>query len=395
MLPILIFSIAAQVVAARNADGTYSAWMRQFTILTALTVPPSLLALSAPAPGVRIVAVSIVALIVSIASIPFGDASGMRVSLILLLAVVSASIGNVTTISMVMAFHAIWIVAMQNVQTPWNDAPGGTDASITIALVTTLFVVTVLFLREITTTHASSRSRVHICYLENTVRTLSEANVGYSTFARIARHQALLEERNRITREIHDDIGYTLTNIIMLSEATIFAVRSGKRMKLESLEAIRQQAKTGLYETRRSLRLMRQTEDGFPRGLDALRELLEVFEKATGVQATIEVLARRNHVEDPSLFLTLYRFVQESLTNAFRHGKASKVTLRLFEEGDWLHATVRDNGIGAAKVEEGIGLQGMRERITFLGGEVHYHQDHGFIVTATIPLRVVEHEIPN
>lgn len=352
-----------------------------------VTVPLSLVTLFVPRG--RVILIAIVALFVSIASVPFGDALAIRLSLLFLLGIVSSSSGNVLVVSAIMLFHLVWTVAMREVETPWAEATGQTSLATIIALAAWCLFVALLVSREMENSKSAHRDAERVMHLESTVRTLSEANVGYGTFARIARHRALLEERNRITREIHDNVGYTLTNVIMLVESAISSVESGKIPIIDTLQAIRQQAKTGLYETRRALRLMRDAEHGLPRGTDALRELVDVFEKATKVKTELEVLAQRDRVEDSSVFLTIYRFVQEALTNSFRHGKASKVQIRLLEDASWLYLTVRDNGVGAAHIQEGIGLRGMRERVESLGGEARYDQGPGFSVTAKIPLRVL------
>jgi signal transduction histidine kinase len=388
LFAVLLITLAAQVLVFRQANGELSPWMHQFLILIGLIVPLSMVTLFLQRG--RLVLIAVVALLVSIASVPFGDDLGIRLSVLFLLGIVSSSSGSVIVVSAVMGFHVIWAVGMRGVETPWMEAEGQTSLATIIALAAWSVFVTALVGREVENAKSTHKATKRIAHLESTVQTLSKANVGYSTFARIARHQALLEERNRITREIHDDVGHTLTNVIMLSESAISAVESDKVPKGETLQAIRQQAKTGLYETRRALRLMREAEHGLPRGIDALRELVRIYEKATGVETTIEILARRERIDDPSVFLTVYRFVQESLTNAFRHGKASEVNVRLLEDEDWLCLTVRDNGVGAAQADEGIGLQGMRERVQFLGGEIRYHQNSGFVVTAVIPLRALE-----
>jgi two-component system sensor histidine kinase UhpB len=120
--------------------------------------------------------------------------------------------------------------------------------------------------------------------------------------------------------------------------------------------------------------------------------MLEIYQRATGIDARMEMLVRNQIVEDETIFLTVYRFIQEALTNAFQHGQATEVIVRLQKNSEWLIISVHDNGSGLTTVTEGIGLQGMRERIDFLGGDISYESSIGFTVFARIPIQVDQHE---
>ena len=91
----------------------------------------------------------------------------------------------------------------------------------------------------------------------------------------------------------------------------------------------------------------------------------------------------------------LYRVVQEGLTNAVRHGRADRISVRVTRTGDLVTVSIRDNGTGCAKLEEGFGLRHMRERLNMLGGTLSYGnldsdaQDGytGFFITVGLPIR--------
>ena len=82
----------------------------------------------------------------------------------------------------------------------------------------------------------------------------------------------------------------------------------------------------------------------------------------------------------------MYRFVQEALTNSFRHGGASCIEVRLFFAERDLIVSVSDNGNAPELIHEGIGLQGMRERLGEIGGSLSYHTLQGFTVIARLPV---------
>ena len=92
---------------------------------------------------------------------------------------------------------------------------------------------------------------------------------------------------------------------------------------------------------------------------------------------------------------SLYRVVQEGLTNAVRHGKADRIEIRVTRAGDVVMVSVRDNGTGCDKLEEGFGLRHMRERLEMLGGTLSYgnlDQDvedgyTGFFITVKLSVR--------
>lgn len=83
----------------------------------------------------------------------------------------------------------------------------------------------------------------------------------------------------------------------------------------------------------------------------------------------------------------VYRTVQEGITNAIRHGHATRVQVRCHIEDGVLEVSVRDNGIGCKSVTPGFGLQHMQERMLMLGGTFWYENSDGFCIRAEIPLR--------
>ena len=87
--------------------------------------------------------------------------------------------------------------------------------------------------------------------------------------------------------------------------------------------------------------------------------------------------------------LLLYRLVQEGLTNAFRHGRASEVSVNLWITTDELTVAIKDNGRGAAVIEEGVGLSGIRQRVGGLGGSLSYKAGtDGFSLSVRVPVVV-------
>jgi signal transduction histidine kinase len=277
------------------------------------------------------------------------------------------------------------IILFGNVVTPWNVGFQEIVPEEILSMIVVGVVLAILLISRLGILNRNRLCEQERIKLKTTIKELSAANLGYSTFTQFVQHQASAEERNRIARDIHDGVGYTLTNIMMLGEAALERIPDDRLLR-EQLDAICVQARSGLADTRRSLRLLKSAESRLPTGLSAIRQMLDIFQKATGVEVVLQQLSKGNLIEHSSVFLTVYRFIQESLTNAFRHGHATRVTVRTQTVEDWLLVSVMDNGEGSQNVEEGIGLEGMRERIEALGGELHYYSKSGFTVVARLPV---------
>ena len=83
----------------------------------------------------------------------------------------------------------------------------------------------------------------------------------------------------------------------------------------------------------------------------------------------------------------LYRIIQESTTNAIRHGKATEIWIRMSEKNGELILMISDNGCGCSEIVEGFGLQHMRERVELAGGTLYCEGNFGFTVIVKMPMR--------
>ena len=221
-----------------------------------------------------------------------------------------------------------------------------------------------------------------------TVRNLVDANMALQLYAHNIESESADKERGRITRELHDTIGYALTNVIVMMDAAPVLLRDEPKALEELFVKIRAQAEEALAETRSILGRLRDLRSFEPIGLRALWHLTRGFQNATGVEV------RLNLGNLPSSFgrkldSVLFRLVQEGLTNAFRHGKASRVRINLWQTKGEILVSVLDNGQGVAPntaLTEGIGLSGMRERLSEYGGDIRLRGvPDGFELGATIP----------
>lgn len=225
--------------------------------------------------------------------------------------------------------------------------------------------------------------------LEAGMQSLARANVGFQTYSKNVGERSKQDERNRITREVHDSVGYALTNIsIMIDAATGLLDRDPERVRV-LLRSGREQVDSAHWEVRRALHALRSLDNAETYGTKNVLRIAEQFQDATSVNVDIDLgNSRRSygaHVD-----ATLYRFVQEALANAFRHGRATQVEVRLWESETHISLSVRDNGIGTDSVEEGIGFVGIRERLSQVNGMLTWQSfDSGFVLRCEIPLEAV------
>jgi PAS domain S-box-containing protein len=202
--------------------------------------------------------------------------------------------------------------------------------------------------------------------------------------------QAKKEERDRISREIHDTIGYTLTSLKMMMEAAIGLSAGISDALTDVLEQSRDQVQDALTETRVALHMLRAVQGDKLRGKEDIRRLVATFEKATGVMVEVDFGGVQWSYSGP-VELILYRVIQEGLTNAFRHGRATQVQILLQEQDSGINLIVCDNGLGCKTIEEGIGLCGIRERVAHLGGRfLARNKPVGFELSVWVPSRAVE-----
>ena len=224
---------------------------------------------------------------------------------------------------------------------------------------------------------------------------LAEALAGQATLAvqmarlsEQAREAAVLGERNRIARDIHDTLAQGFTGVVVNLEAAARSVRKDNIcVALEHIEHARDLARTCLDEARMSVRALRPATDPTSRA-DALQAQVRRFEPS-GVRAALEfegepvALERRCEAE-------LQRIAQECVTNVLKHAKATCVRMCLSWSQDRVTLAIADDGCGfdPCAHSDGFGLIGMRERAGRIGAVLTVESDpgHGTRVETSLPL---------
>jgi signal transduction histidine kinase len=204
---------------------------------------------------------------------------------------------------------------------------------------------------------------------------------------------AAAKERNRLAREIHDSVGHHLTAInIQLEKAIAYRMRNPKEAD-QAIRDAKQSAQEALHDVRHSVTALRKTEEVF-----SLKEALtDLVSRMNGSSLCIDlnVDGDESGYARPAL-IALYRAAQEGLTNVQKHAQAQHVTLDLQLGAEEARLHLRDDGEGfnvddlpllTHQSEESFGLQGLRERLDLIHGQVIIASDphQGTNLTVVVP----------
>jgi len=236
-------------------------------------------------------------------------------------------------------------------------------------------------------TTASSRGQLEQVYdeLRSKHYELQEARAQLLLFAKQREGAAQAEERTRISRQLHDDIGHRLIRTKIMSEAALLTLPLDREQGTEMVRQIRDQLATSMDDMRSTLHKLQP--DSYVSNAYALDRLLEEVGRDTGVKTHYEVRGP-SHVLYPSIQIVLYKNVKEALTNALRHGNASSITVELvFRDQEVCMNVSNDGNIDPHSTKgNGIGQEGMRLRTQMVGGALEIQSAYPYTVTTRIPI---------
>ncbi|KOV54470.1 histidine kinase [Streptomyces sp. AS58] len=196
------------------------------------------------------------------------------------------------------------------------------------------------------------------------------------------------EERLHIARELHDSLTHQISIIKVQSEVAVHLARRRGEEVPEALLAIQTAGREATRELRATLEALRNDDTSPPHSLEHVPDLVERA-RSMGLDATLTIGGQRHDVPD-AVGRTAYRIVQEALTNTARHAHATTAAVRIEYLPEALTIQVDDDGKATPEnaPAPGLGLLGMRERVTALGGRLRAQPrtDHGFTVQAELPV---------
>ncbi len=252
-------------------------------------------------------------------------------------------------------------------------------------LLFSLTLVFALLLINALLAERQSREQLEIAHQE-----LETIHAQLRQYALRIEDQATLQERNRIAREIHDGLGHTLVaQTIQINNAILFW-QSDQNQSLEALKQAKQLGSEALLEVRKSVSVLRSNPLQNKSLKEAIQKLLDDFNQRTSIEIKSNLYIASTL--STKINTTLYRIIQESLTNISKHAQASSVMLDLQQQADSIHLSIHDDGLGFNPMQNttGFGLQGMRERTLELGGQFSLQSQPGQGCQIMVSLPLVE-----
>jgi signal transduction histidine kinase len=221
-------------------------------------------------------------------------------------------------------------------------------------------------------------------------RRLAEQGEQLERQAHLVREAAVRDERDRIAREMHDVIAHSLSAMVVQTAAAQDLLRTDPDRAEEALEAVATTGRRAIDETGRLLHVLRDTDDELglapTPGLAEVPELVERF-RADGLQVELELTEPLPELP-PGVDVSAYRIVQEALTNALRYAAEPVTTLSVDVTRDRLSITSSNRPTGRTGAGSGLGLVGIAERVSLLGGTLSHgiDADGRFRLEASLPV---------
>jgi len=235
--------------------------------------------------------------------------------------------------------------------------------------------------------HSNLRMKQLLAENERQKQLIEEQNASLKQYAKQIERLTVIEERNRMARELHDTIGHTFTSVIMGMDAVSYLMKLDPDVALTKLDVLRDVTRKGLDEVRSSIHQIPSKE------VDELlsyqvKRMSNEFALHTNTEVICELIGEEYEIPRQSK-LILIRCLQEALTNAKRHGDARQIVVTVQYEPECLRLEIRDNGIGFDELSLGFGLTAMQERVTAIQGTLQVSSKHhqGVSIACRIPRR--------
>ncbi|KKO55348.1 sensor histidine kinase [Paenibacillus sp. DMB20] len=227
------------------------------------------------------------------------------------------------------------------------------------------------------TSYQEQNEQMHL-ELDRLTKRISENN----EYIRQFEYMFKLEERNRLSQEIHDKIGHSMTGALIQMEAAKRLMTTNQDKSAELLQNAITISKEGIESIRLVLMNVKPTTEQL--GINQMRLLLEEFSAKHLVKT---VLTHEGNVDliTPLQWKIIQDNTREAFTNTMKYADATAVSLHIEVLSTMIKANVSDNGKGMPKIIKGLGIVGMEERAAVVNGTVIVDGSNGFSVTTLIP----------
>ncbi|MFA6980611.1 MAG: two-component regulator propeller domain-containing protein [Ignavibacteriaceae bacterium] len=211
----------------------------------------------------------------------------------------------------------------------------------------------------------------------------------------LEKEKAVQKERERISRDLHDNVGSQLTNIITgIGLAEIY--NKAEKPKADSLlHSLQDEARETMTQLRETIRALKSTEISFDNFIIELRKVIERHSKyySGDLQLVLDDHSRCEIILKPLEALNIFRIVQEAITNSIKYSEAKEIVVNISYEADILSINVIDDGVGMkndiSEMVNGNGIENMKKRADEIGAEIKFtsNKNEGVCVTVTLPIK--------
>jgi signal transduction histidine kinase len=252
-----------------------------------------------------------------------------------------------------------------------------TDNLIAIAINTSLFYMMGFCLGRITVINNK---------MKKLIESIQEKNRTLEQYSQRIEELTIMEERNRVSQDLHDTVGHIFTSVITSLDALPFIMKANQGEAESSIKEISNLARKGLDDVRKTIHQISPLEKHQPLSL-SFQQVVDEFKKHTGTEVVFSVAGKETVLGERIKF-TLIRCLQEALTNAKRHGHASEINVEIIYKEEKIVLQIKDNGIGADSLQLGFGLQTMKDRMSSLSGmmTIESEVNRGTNIYCSIPV---------
>lgn len=229
-----------------------------------------------------------------------------------------------------------------------------------------LFLITYLFVQEKEKEDISEE-----------LEYVSQVNEQLKNYAALTEKIGEDKERKRISREIHDTLGHALTGILAGVDACRVLIDIDREKTKQQLAIVSDVVRQGIKDVRGSLNKLRPGVLEETSLKVALEKMLKEYEDVSKLKIEFYYEWDKADLEKTKEDI-VFRIIQESITNALRHGKATEVEINMFNDDYKYMIIIQDNGVGCDNIQYGYGLKQMQERVAILDGKISFIGENGF-----------------
>ncbi|MGC4378057.1 sensor histidine kinase [Fictibacillus sp. Mic-4] len=199
-------------------------------------------------------------------------------------------------------------------------------------------------------------------------------------------HMTELRERNRIASEIHDSIGHKIAGIYMQLQAA-YKVKEKNEEKANAL------FEKTIGDLSTTLEVIRETVHNIkPKEAVGIEQIERIIQSFTFCDVSFTHKGDMT-ILSPTHWEVITTNIKEALTNAFKYSNASLIEIDLTTNDHFARLYIKDNGVGAAQIVDGLGMRGMKERVKMLGGSLSASGENGFMMVCILPIEKKEGDI--